>query len=337
MRFTRKLPPQITEKPKTREPLAEGIVPLSPSGKRKWSAMSDRWIIEFTKKFMSDNGITGRKGLKISDGSVYAVLRKRGLLDALDFVKKPKSRRYWSRMSDDELIAFAQRFVERGEIACVGELKKADNGLLVVLRKRKLIGKVKFKKNERAWSRYSDDELVAFAQKFVDEEQIKNKEGLGRADCGLRSALKTRKLVDKVEFSCGARSWKKYSDDELVVYAQKFVDEEKIGSSWGLSKVDAGLHGTLKNRGLLDKVKFKVPERSWRYYSDEELVAYARKFFDRNKIKRRKELLGTDRGLYSTLIKRKLIDRVFSTIEREQEAQGMQEISEAMGEFGGEE
>jgi hypothetical protein len=92
----------------------------------------------------------------------------------------------------------------------------------------------------------------------------------------------------------------------------------------------------LRKRGLLDRVDFKGGIRSWKQYSDDELVEYAQKFIEENGIKSRKGLKRADGGLSFTLNRRNLIDKVFAIREQNEVAQGIQEISEAMGEFGGE-
>jgi hypothetical protein len=300
---------------------------------RAWHRHSDDGLVEYAQKFVDENGIESRKGLQRAEGGLYWTLIRRELIDKVDF---KGDERAWRRYSDDELVEYAQRFVEEGIESRKG-LERADGRLYSVLVRRKLLDKVKFKADERAWSKYSDDELVEYAQRFVDGKEIRSRSGLDRADGGLYSALRKRKLVNEIEFEADERAWSRYSDDELVDYAQRFVEENEIASRKGLAKIGGGLYQAMRGRKLIDKVTFKADERAWRFYSDDELVEYAQRYIKESGIQNRKGLERADIGLYSTLIQRKLIGRVFSSVEQNRDSLGIEEISDAMDEFGGEE
>jgi len=50
------------------------------------------------------------------------------------------------------------------------------------------------------------------------------------------------------------RSWKKMSDDEIVEFAKRAMEEKEIGSRKELENTDGGLYNVLWRRGLLDSV-----------------------------------------------------------------------------------
>jgi hypothetical protein len=45
--------------------------------------LTDEQLVSHAQKFVEENGIKNRHGLKKSDSSLYEALRKRGLLDAV--------------------------------------------------------------------------------------------------------------------------------------------------------------------------------------------------------------------------------------------------------------
>jgi uncharacterized protein YihD (DUF1040 family) len=301
---------------------------------RAWSKYSDDELVEYAQRFIEENEIKSRSGLQSADNGLYRTLHRRKLIDWVEF---KADERAWHRHSDDGLVEYAQKFVDENGIESRKGLQRAEGGLYWTLIRRELIDKVDFKGDERAWRRHSDDELVEYAQRFVDGKEIRSRSGLDRADGGLYSALRKRKLVNEIEFEADERAWSRYSDDELVDYAQRFVEENEIASRKGLAKIGGGLYQAMRGRKLIDKVTFKADERAWRFYSDDELVEYAQRYIKESGIQNRKGLERADIGLYSTLIQRKLIGRVFSSVEQNRDSLGIEEISDAMDEFGGEE
>lgn len=165
---------------------------------RRWSKYSDEQLIDIAKGVLQDEGIDGRAELEKADSGLYQALRGRMLLDKIGISNSNSKDRKWTSLSDKELIVFAKRFVEENGIVGRKDLERADNGLIQVLRRRKLLDKLEFEGDERAWSRHSDEELVSYSQKFASKNQVKNKHGLQKADQGLYAALWRRKLLDKV-------------------------------------------------------------------------------------------------------------------------------------------
>jgi hypothetical protein len=137
-----------------------------------------------------------------------------------------------------------------------------------------------------------------------------------------------------VKFNGDSRAWSRYSDEELVEYAQKFVDENKIRNKQELKLADGGLHYCLRIRKQIGKVRFKEIRRNWKSMNDDEIVAYAQRFIDENEIKNRTRLARVGGGLYKVLLERKLIDNVFADIELSNQREAVQEVFDAVSEFG---
>ena len=390
-RFIEHTPKKWAEFVRTRSPITESIVPLNSKGNGiRWISMSDEWLIKYAQHIVKAHGIENRKGVLNVDSRLYGILGRRKLIDRIKF---KADERKWSRYSDDELVDYAQKFVDGKEIKDSTRFVRADGGLYTALVSRKLIGRVEFEGGLRSWSGYSDAELVEFAQGFVDVNEIRDRKRLQAADGGLCTVLRKRNLLDEIKFPDDERSWRLYSDDglveytqtylrennvesrkgllkknrrlysalirrkligrvkfkaderlwsryldeELVAYAQRFVDKNSIVFGSELRKLDNGLYGALIRRNLIGKVRFGGDERAWRKYSDDELVEYSKKYIQEQKIRGRRALQKKDSGLYGALINRGLVDRAFSSLEQNQDVQGIQELAEAMHDFGGEE
>ncbi len=165
---------------------------------RSWKDMSNTEVVEFAQKFMEENGITWRSELKKADCGLYGVLKRRGLLGEVGFEEKKRKERIWTKMDEEEIVEVARRSVKEREITERDELKKTDSGLYEVLRKRGLLDKVGLEERKRAWNKMSDEEVVEFAQKFMEKKKITGRIGLQKADSGLYEVLRKRGLLDRV-------------------------------------------------------------------------------------------------------------------------------------------
>jgi len=144
-------------------------------------------------------------------------------------------------------------------------------------------------------------------------------------------------LTETIQTDRRGRVWREMSDEELVKFAKRFVEEKGITGKKELQMADNGLHLALRRRKLLDRVGFeekKRKKRDWTSMSDEEIVAFAKKLMDEKGINGRYELQREDRGLYKVLHRRNIISRVFAPIENERKQQAVQQVFDAMKEFG---
>ncbi|MBD3210696.1 hypothetical protein GF318_04920 [Candidatus Micrarchaeota archaeon] len=311
----RKIHASAIEEPRKKanpEPLSEGIRKPRPRG--FFAKMSDEELVDFAQKYIDGNGIKSRSALAKADNGLYQTLGKRKLAGR---VKLEADERLWARYPDDELIAYVQGYVDRNGIRSRTELAEKASGPYFALWRRKLLGGVKLKADERAWRNYPDNQLVAYAQKFVDENGIESRYGLRMADCGLIKALWERKLLDNVKFTKDKKAWKLYSDEELVDYAQNFADDNGILKISMLRKAGDSLYRALRRRNLIPKIDFAAGNRSWKGFSDDKLVEYAKKHAAENDIESRTGLFRSDGSMYHILRKRKLLDRVFDNLDED--------------------
>jgi len=219
-------------------------------------------------------------------------------------------RRIWRKMSDEEVVGFAQKFMEENGITGKNELQKADSGLHGILKRRGLLGKIKFEEKQKSWKEISDEKVVELAKKIMGERGISSKMELKKADSGLYSVLKRRELLDEVGLEGKQKSWKEMGDTEIVEFVRKVMREKKIDTRGKLQKADGGLYTTLRRRELLDRIRFEEKQRSWEDMSDEEVIEVVRKVMREKKITSKRELKEADRGLYSVLRKRGLLEEV---------------------------
>lgn len=287
-------------------------------GQRSWTSMSDEELLNYAKKVVDENGIKSKSELENHDSGLHAVLGRRKLLDKIYFMRAQPTGRDWASMSDDEIVDYAKRFTKVNRISRGGELAKADPGLYDVLRRRKLLDRVEFKEKRRSWASMSDEELVKETKKLIEEKRIKTRSQLSKKLGGLYKALETRELLERVGFGppkkfAKPRRFRDMSDDELVDFAKKVIEEKGISSRGEFQRVDGGLCQALRERNLIDKVGLDMlvaKSRDWKSMSDDQLLDFARRFFDEHGIRNGSQLRKKDAGLLETLRKRNLLDKV---------------------------
>ncbi len=153
--------------------------------------------------------------------------------------KRPRG--FLANMSDIELAGYTEWIMSMLGISTKGKLFEADGYLYQTVLRRKLAGEVEFRggrKPGRNWVQMNDEELVAFAKKYIQERRIRSKGELVLADGGLYQALYGRNLLDKIEFEKGIRNWSYMSDYEFVTYMDHYKWENGISSRGQLQKAD---------------------------------------------------------------------------------------------------
>ncbi|MFH1684721.1 MAG: hypothetical protein ABH983_00285 [Candidatus Micrarchaeota archaeon] len=244
-----------------------------------------------------------------------------------------RGRRMWRKLSDEEIIDFARRVLKENGITGRKELQDIDQGLYDVLKKRGLLDEVGFERKLRSWNEMTDEEIIEIARRVIEMKQISERKALQKADRGLYVILAKRRLLDDVGFERKIRYWEGMSNDEIVEYARKMMKEKEITGRHDLEKADPGLYTVLGKRGLRDDVGFERKVRSWNGMSDDDVVEYARKVIKEREIKKRSELMALDRGLYSVLLGRKLVDRAFAHIEKQKDDQARDAVIDALEAF----
>jgi hypothetical protein len=288
--------------------------------RRSLDSFSDSELIRQANLLIENNGIKNRYGLDRASRWLSALLRKRGLMDQIDFKEQKKIQRNWSSFDPDGLVAHAQNLIIENAIPHRQGLVVHDHGLYKALKRRKLLERLRFQAKPKL-ADYSDDQLVSLAQKFVDENSLMKISYLQRMNKPLYSALLKRDLIGRVAFKeikKEHKDWGSFSDEEMLEKAQTLLTEKGIKNKHGLSKADYPLYRVLKRRNLLEKIKFEKTRRNWSSMSDEDLISHAVRFIQENKIERRSELSAKHPALCSALQKRKLMQRVFHTSAKRQ-------------------
>ena len=135
--------------------------------RRLWRKMSDEEVIRLAKKLIREEGIGIKAELQKSDPGLYDILRKRGLLDGIEFEQKQRS---WKGMSDEEVLEHVRKLMIKKEINDRRELREADNGLYMVLRRRGLLDRafahVDQQRNDKA-----RDAVIDALTKFANSEK----------------------------------------------------------------------------------------------------------------------------------------------------------------------
>jgi len=137
--------------------------------------------------------------------------------------------------------------------------------------------------------------------------------GLKEDDAGLYELVRKRKLLSKIALNPKRMKWKHMPDEELLAYAQRFIETNALKSPKGLLVVARGLYETLANRGLSDRLTFEKKRnmRNWAAMSDEKLMEYAESFIRAKGIAGRRELDEQDQGLHEVLRRRGLLEILF--------------------------
>ncbi len=216
-------------------------------------------------------------------------------------------------MSDEQVVLLAKRIMKENGTSRKSELEAFDSGLYQTLKKRDLIDEIGFEEKRRSWKSMSDEEVLDHAKKLMREMNINGRTELKNADPGLYEILGERELLSRCGFDEKRKSWLDMSDGEIVEFARKVMEKNKINGRKELEAVDLRLYVALQRRGLLDDVGFaqkRRKERSWKDMDNEEVVEFAKKLIRENKIGGRKELSNFDTGTYSVLRVRGLLDEV---------------------------
>ncbi len=308
------------------EPMAEWIAQLNENGKRDWKSMTDSEVLDYARKAIEKGGTGFRQDLKNADSGLHEILRKRNLLGKLEFGKKQKR---WG--SDEEVVGIARKLIEEKEIRNPRDLEKADAGLYQILVRRNLVEEVGFEKMRKVRKWGPDEEVIGIAKNLVQERRIRCPEELNEADTGLYQVLRKRNLFGQVGFEKMQRVWG--SDEEVLEEVRKVIEGRKIKNPKELEKSDPKMYDVLRRRKLLAKVAFKERRVMRKWGSDENVLGIAGRFIGENEIRNAWGLERADRGLYTVLLRRKLLGQAFARVEQDKKAQSLREIARATEKF----
>jgi hypothetical protein len=110
----------------------------------------------------------------------------------------------------------------------------------------------------------------------------------------------------------------KMSDEELVEYAKTIIIARRIKSKNELRKKDNGLYDALIRRKLQNRIGLAKYYSKFTVMNEDELLDFAKMVIAEKGIKSRSELEKEELGLYQTLLKRRLMDKVGFKAEKNQ-------------------
>lgn len=306
-----------------------------------WTDVSDDEIIRNARELIAERKISMRVELNRADPKLFNALRQRNLLGYIGLESKHSENRDWAGMSRDEIIDVAKEIIERKNITGRKGLEREDPSLYKVLNKRRLLEEVGLSKKVRDWLAMSDQELAEYSREFIQERGIETTTQLVDADNGLYQKLIERGLIDSVGLERRRqplREWASMGDDELIGIAKEVISERCVRSRTDLKQADSGLFEVLRKRELTDAVGLENRRgemRDWTSVGDDELVSLARSMILEIGIEVRDGLKKADAGLFATLYRRGLLDSAFSEKSKDEHAQAVNDVLEALGSFGG--
>jgi len=234
--------------------MAEGPILKEKKPKGFYSKMSDKEIRKHVNKIIEENDIRNPRGLEMAYPGLHKSLKRRKLLHSISFEERKKK---WG--SDEGILEFARKYIEKDRIADPETLRKSHSSLYKVLWNRGLMGSIDFerKKKHREWR--SAGSILEAARKLIRSNNIRNRSALQDEDSGLYAALLRHGLMDSLEFAKIKRKWG--SDQEVLGIAQRLIEETGIVSIKGLKETDNGLYQVLQTRRLIDVVFSPIRER----------------------------------------------------------------------------
>lgn len=147
---------------------------------------------------------------------------------------KRKEPGFYSQMSSDELIAYAQEFKKKAGISRNGELVKANPSLYVTLLKREKdnpgtmekAGFTRDTREKRNFGSMDAGEITTFARQLTEEKKISRRTELARTDPSLYHTLRKRSLLGRVFPKRGVERQKLEEPMVEGIYEDTAADED---------------------------------------------------------------------------------------------------------------
>jgi len=135
------------------------------------------------------------------------------------------------------------------------------------------------KKPHGFYPKMSSEELIECAKSYCREHKITKRTALAKKNKTLYNELCKRKLVDLIFDPIKTKPrdfYSKMNDGELILFAKKYCEENKILTRTKLNNTYSGLYFVLKKRGLFDSVGLNKTLGDWISMSDKELIEYSK-------------------------------------------------------------
>lgn len=255
--------------------------------------------------------------------------------------KRNLPRRFYTKMSDEDLVASTQQLMKEEGITARTKLGRANGILYKELLARKkacpdIMERIGFERKiceMTDWASVGDDELVDYARELRREKKIITKTEFREKEGRLYPVLWNRGLLDRVfaesEPIVDSDAWDSalpapeairkeckpcgffanMRDVAFADYIQTFMKENGIRTKDGLKDAAEGMYKALLKRekrrpGIVARIGFVETRRDWDSLDDDKFVEQVQKLMKDKGISGKKELETVDRGLYDAVLRR---------------------------------
>ncbi len=276
---------------------------------RDWSLLTDGQVVREGNRFLKKKGISGKKEMQDNGGwGIYGELRRRGLLDKVDFEEKHCS---WASMANEKLLAHAQEQIKALKIKARGKFREKLGKVYDAVSSRGLLDSLHFEQRQNDWVSMSDSEMLQLARKHIKGEKISSRTGFQNKHPLEYGVLLKRQLLNKTGLPCPRRNqWEKMGDKQLVAFARKYCKKHQLFSWAELRKHYPSFCRTLAAR-LPPESRFEeiglIGPNDWQCLSEAELFDYVRRYVERDGTQTFAEFKKCNRFLLAELAKRRLI------------------------------
>lgn len=137
--------------------------------------------------------------------------------------KQPKGKKSKKKLSADLLVEKTQKLIDERKIKSKTGLCREENELFWALAKKGKLSKLTIKTSagKRELPAFTREELVDYARNFISSRNIKNETELQDSHWSLFEMLRTRKLLEKIDFQ------KEYSLEVAVDKIISLIKDKK--------------------------------------------------------------------------------------------------------------
>jgi hypothetical protein len=240
-------------------------------------------------------------------------IKKRNLFDEALKIMGRDDRIVWAKLSNKDFLTKTNDIIVSDNIKKISDL---PSGLKKHMSKMKLENDVKKLLENNGWKKRitlydkTDEFLLNYTKEISISNNYINLAGLDNNHSALIKELRDRNLIDDFLI---IMNWKKRNiipsdDDELLEYTNNYILYHKCKL---ISKLPASLYRKLRDRYLLQYIKFDKKRISWYKFDDEELI---NKTIEYIKINDCKQISDFPAGLQDHLRKRKLVQKLYESI-----------------------
>ncbi len=278
-----------------------------------WNVFTHGQLITYAQGIIDKEKIPNVRKFQEKYNKIYRALYKRKLHSRLKFEKRQKN---WKSMSKRTIRITAQEFVDSNNIKGPKDLRSKNPSIYMAVLRANILGKIIFK-NQNPFKNMGKTKLRDYARDYVKDNGIITPTGLQTKNSSLYYYVKKRGLIDKIGLEKRTKEtlFVHYSNEAIVSYAQKYVDDNSIKCETLMRKLNGRLFSELKRRGIIDKLVFKGKQNQrWKRLSNEEIIGLGQKFVEDDRIKDKEEFKEKNSPLFHVLERRKLLGKIAFTV-----------------------